>query len=534
MSDTPKPRLSSSVPPAKADPEVAQWLHRLGFDYYAPIFGENAITPTVLARLTDNDLKELGVKLLGHRKVMLYEIGKIGTPTSKIGRPPAPPSAAIPLSRAFPKASARVSPPPTASIRPARPQSAPIGVPPGAKPPVVKTPPPSESTAPRKRSYTAHFGGGFLAISILVHVFFGLAATYIVVQTMSQRKLVFQGGPPSPNPSQRSLEHKVQMAKKRNTMSAPVQSKRVVSVGLSKVSLPSMPAMPNVPNEAPTKMAGMGGAGVGFGPATGGMGNSGGSGGGSGLTVFGMRDNKSNGLTGQFYDLKRNRNRQESHMTPDEYSQEVAKFVKNGWHESYLEKYLKGFRKLYATQIFFTRIDSHEGHKAFGSDYAEPPGMWVALYKGQVSPPESGVYHFVAAGDDVMYVKFNGRLILDQCLDGNKTGVNPLECYKYPTFTYVNNGFAKSLPVTVTAGEYYDIEVLIGDRIPLDVWAFLFIEKNGVNYKKDKDGAPILPVFRLSGDKPRNAHPSGGTASPPYQEDGPVWIGRSIAPKPTP
>jgi len=42
-------------------------------------------------------------------------------------------------------------------------------------------------------------------------------------------KLTFKGGPPSPNRSERAIEHKVQMAKKQNTMSAPAISKRIVT-----------------------------------------------------------------------------------------------------------------------------------------------------------------------------------------------------------------------------------------------------------------------------------------------------------------
>jgi len=384
-----------------------------------------------------------------------------------------------------------------------------------------------------KRTWAKIVAAKIFLLSILVHFLFFTGATVWVVQTIfPPAKPLFKGGEAGANHNTRNLEHKVQMAKKRNTMSAPVPNKRVMTSGLSKVSLPSMPAMPKTDDETPGKIAGMGGAGVGIGTGGGGMGNGSGSGGGGGnFTFFGIRDNKGDSLVGQFYDLKRNRNHQMNGMNPDQYADVVSKFVKGGWSDNYFEKYLKGFRKLYATQIFFPRIDSHEGPKAFGSDYAEPPGLWVALYKGEVSAPESGVYHFVAGGDDIMYIKFHGRVVLDHCLYGNKTGVNPQGVYKYPVFSkYVNNGFAKSLSINVTAGEYYPIEILIGDQVPLDMWAFVMIEKDGVQYKKDGNGNPILPIFRLTGDK-AHAPASGGEASPPYMEDGPVWKGRSAPAK---
>ena len=65
--------------------------------------------------------------------------------------------------------------------------------------------------------------------------------------------------------STRALEHKVQMAKKQSTMSAPSMAKRITTTGLAKVSLPEMPAMPKLA-APPVKMAGAGGVDVSFNP----------------------------------------------------------------------------------------------------------------------------------------------------------------------------------------------------------------------------------------------------------------------------
>src|SRR3954465_1277106 len=76
----------------------------------------------------------------------------------------------------------------------------------------------------------------FLVISIAVHLlFFAIAAIVVVNRYQAARKLTFKAGPPSPNPSSRALEQKVQMAKKQSTMSAPAMAKRITSTGLSKV-----------------------------------------------------------------------------------------------------------------------------------------------------------------------------------------------------------------------------------------------------------------------------------------------------------
>jgi hypothetical protein len=139
----------------------------------------------------------------------------------------------------------------------------------------------SELPAKKPGGFRRFLRGRFLIVSIALHMLFGGIATLWVVQTMhANRKLTFKGGPPSPNPSTRALEHQVQMAKKQNTMSAPAMPKRITTAGLAKVTLPDMPAMPTLTDMKPTKIAGMGGTGVGLG--VGGFGRGGGAGGGGG------------------------------------------------------------------------------------------------------------------------------------------------------------------------------------------------------------------------------------------------------------
>lgn len=130
--------------------------------------------------------------------------------------------------------------------------------------------------------------GKVLALVIGLHVVAGLGAGYIVVSHIqANRKMTFSGGPPTTNASQRALEHKVSMSKKRNVMSAPAQAKRITTSGLSKVALPDMPSMPSTMDVMPGRMSGMGG--FGFGPGGGGGGGLGEGGGGGSVNFFGLR-----------------------------------------------------------------------------------------------------------------------------------------------------------------------------------------------------------------------------------------------------
>src|SRR5215469_2525838 len=56
---------------------VEDWLEKLGLGQYAQRFTENDISFSVLPDLTDQDLKELGVGSLGHRRQLLRAIAEM-------------------------------------------------------------------------------------------------------------------------------------------------------------------------------------------------------------------------------------------------------------------------------------------------------------------------------------------------------------------------------------------------------------------------------------------------------------------------
>ena len=54
--------------------DVTEWLRSLGLEQYAPAFEENHIQPQLLPSLTAEDLKELGIASVGHRRAILAAI----------------------------------------------------------------------------------------------------------------------------------------------------------------------------------------------------------------------------------------------------------------------------------------------------------------------------------------------------------------------------------------------------------------------------------------------------------------------------
>ena len=57
--------------------DVVVWLRSLGLGQYEAAFRENEIDETVLPSLTAEDLKELGVAVLGHRRKLLDAIAAL-------------------------------------------------------------------------------------------------------------------------------------------------------------------------------------------------------------------------------------------------------------------------------------------------------------------------------------------------------------------------------------------------------------------------------------------------------------------------
>ena len=57
--------------------DTAEWLRGLGLEQYANAFRENAIDAEVLRDLTAEDLKELGVGPVGHRRRLLTAIAAL-------------------------------------------------------------------------------------------------------------------------------------------------------------------------------------------------------------------------------------------------------------------------------------------------------------------------------------------------------------------------------------------------------------------------------------------------------------------------
>src|SRR6202140_3864497 len=75
--------------------DLAVWLRSLGLEQYETDFRDNAIDSTVLPKLTAEDLKDLGVTAVGHRRKLLEAIAELRSDTkTETARSEPPPTIA--------------------------------------------------------------------------------------------------------------------------------------------------------------------------------------------------------------------------------------------------------------------------------------------------------------------------------------------------------------------------------------------------------------------------------------------------------
>jgi class 3 adenylate cyclase/predicted ATPase len=100
-------RGQGRLPPPREDRRmsVTEWLRDLGLQQYTAAFRDNEIDERVLPSLTADDLKELGVTLIGHRRLLLdaisalREIGPRPTASDLAAAPSQPPASSAEAER---------------------------------------------------------------------------------------------------------------------------------------------------------------------------------------------------------------------------------------------------------------------------------------------------------------------------------------------------------------------------------------------------------------------------------------------------
>lgn len=231
----------------------------------------------------------------------------------------------------------------------------------------------------------------------------------------------------------------------------------------------------------------------------------------------------------------------------------LNKFVLGKWEHSFdkngfpvytdLQQYFRYPLRAYSSAFYIGDQLSTSFMKQFNDENASAFG-WISIHSGYVVAPFTGQFRFVGCGDDALVVRFNQRLVLDygysslslgksisgpnDCVEPNNSGQrllpekglysDKLELY-FPN-SFKDRGVAKGVPINVTKGKVYPIEILSSDVGGAVFSIAVFVERLDSNGKPLNENPARLPLFRTSSKIPR--HPST-VYLPDFDEDSPIW-----------
>ncbi|GEM_PF-669705 len=381
----------------------------------------------------------------------------------------------------------------------------------------------AEPSAAERRKRLRRLVTLVILISIGVHLVAGVGAgIWVIARYFSQPKAQFVAQKKVKlEPEDR--QHRLQMEELSALRPKPVYDNRIQSLRPSQLALPELPTMPvetMVPLDTEALVTG----------AVEGVGVSG-QGEGSGGGFFGGAVDAGAGLLeGTLYDFKLRANGLESEIVPsrediwpntERYKKIISRALSAGLRESSLRNYFQVPKKLYLAQLAIPPMNADAAPKAFESDIK--PQFWAIIYRGQVSPPRDGTYRFAGSADDVIIVRFNNRIVLEGSLEPAR--ITPWETDEPmshrggwgPEFGEAKRHVVYGDWINMKAGQFYPIEILIGEVPGSVFYANLHIQEKGVEYPKGPDDTPILPLFRVQDIKP--------PANPlrPIGPDGPVF-----------
>ena len=321
-------------------------------------------------------------------------------------------------------------------------------------------------------------------LSILIHAsLFLLAGMLVVFTVVKKEEQKFEPPKAVERPKMKLKKPKVKVKK----TSKPKPTTRIVT----KINRASMPDIQLPEMSGMTADIGGGIGGFDMMPDLGEVG------------VFGSEQSIGNDFVGTFYDFKRDRQGRQIGIDTGTFQQKVAKFVRGGWETSDLARYYRSPKTLYTTSFMMPPIPSLLAPAAFGENDTAAY-CWLVHYKGQLVHPTGGRFRFRGRADDILLVRVSGEVVLNGSIPDN--GImfiysnwqnNTSESQKYSMGnSYQGNRKAEvGNWITLEPGVPLEMEVIIGEVPGGEFSAMLVVEEEGVEYEKNKQGGPVLPMF---------------------------------------
>ena len=325
-----------------------------------------------------------------------------------------------------------------------------------------------------------------LLISVLVHVgLFLLAGLFVVFVVPQKKEKKFVPPPAVERPKMQIKKPKVKPAK----TSKPKPTQRIVTK-MKKASMPSFD-LPDIGGMGD----GLGGVGIGDGfsgmPAV------------DSISLFGGGQTIGNDFVGTFYDFKRDRRGGATSYDPTSMCSALQKFVQSGFQNSRLAKYYRSPRKLYTTTFVTGMVPSSFAPLAFGED--TEGWCWAIHYNGQLVSHKDIRFRFWGFADDILLVAVNKEVVLNAswswpsdsygkyAIGGNwvvEDATDDFQYYYGPNWARVGDW------IELKAGEPFEMDVIIGEVPGGEFYCMLTVQEDGVEYERNKQQQPILPIFK--------------------------------------
>ena len=324
-----------------------------------------------------------------------------------------------------------------------------------------------------------------IVLSVLIHAaLFLLAGMLVIFTVVKKEEQKFTPPKAVERPKMKLKKPKVMV----NKTSKPKPSKRIVTkinrTSMPDIQLPEMSGMANGLGE------GIGGFDM--------MPDL------SEVSIFGSGQSIGNDFAGTFYDIKRGRSGLPVSVdySGNQWRQLINKFFQRDWDSSIFARCYRSPRKLYATNFVVPVTQSALAPIAFGDENAVG-ALWMVHYKGELVHKEAITFRFWGMAGEGMAVRVNGKVVLalgwpspeyKDVMIGNIWQSDSADSRKY----FMGNGRAVVGDwITLEPGESLPMELLLGDNGGLDSF-FLAVEVEGAEYKRNPQGAPILPAFKIA------------------------------------
>jgi len=226
------------------------------------------------------------------------------------------------------------------------------------------------------------------------------------------------------------------------------------------------------------------------------------------MTLFGIEKSLGNDLEGTLYhfliDPYGRKASDASSGANSKFIEKINDFLNNGWSTKAFSEYYEVPRKLYATHLMIPPFPSELATKMFGMEQDVMAASFAIYYKGKIAHPTGGTFRFLGAGDDFMFVRINGKMVLDaRTLEAWTTQYRTAEDWQstspeHRVYPIGGGHMAMGDWFDLEAGVPVEMEVLFGEDGGGRTWAMLNVQEQNVEYPINEHGVPIFPAFKTA------------------------------------